>query len=101
MGSVDGRPVVVSGSEDGIMRLWDARTGVPIGRPLQHAGEVNSVALGAVDGRPVLISGGQTILLWDAHTGVDRPAARRAHLDSNSIPISEGRIVCGRNGRTE
>jgi eukaryotic-like serine/threonine-protein kinase len=31
---LDGRPVVVSGSEEGTVRVWDLATGAPIDRPL-------------------------------------------------------------------
>ncbi|MGH3613108.1 MAG: hypothetical protein ACRDRK_11040 [Pseudonocardia sp.] len=32
-GQLDGRPVVVSGSDDQTVRVWDAATGTPVGRP--------------------------------------------------------------------
>ena len=77
LGAVDGPAVVVSGSEDHTIRLWDAPSGAPIGEPLVgHTDGVSAVALGEVDGRAVVVSGSRdrTIRLWDArsHLGKSR-----------------------------
>jgi WD40 repeat protein len=67
-----GRAVVMSGSKDRAIRLWDGRTGEPIGQPfVGHKDDVNSVALGQVDGRAVVVSGSgdRTVRLWDGRTG--------------------------------
>jgi WD40 repeat protein len=46
LAEVDGEPVVVSGSWDATVRVWDARTGRPCGKPLTgHTGSVFAVAL--------------------------------------------------------
>ena len=45
-GELDGRTVVVSGSGDRTVRVWDLATGTPVGEPLTgHEGGVRSVAL--------------------------------------------------------
>lgn len=31
---LDGRPIAVTGSYDGTVRVWDLTTGVPVGDPL-------------------------------------------------------------------
>ena len=47
IGRAGGRDIVVSGSDNGIVRVWDAGTGEPIGEPLSgHFAEVNAVAIG-------------------------------------------------------
>ena len=69
IGQVDGRPVIVSGSNDQTVRVWDATTGTPIGDPFTgHTDWVSSVAIGQVDGRPVIVSGSndQTVRIWNA-----------------------------------
>ena len=39
VGELDGRPVVISGSDDGTVRVWDLATGAPVGDPFTgHAG---------------------------------------------------------------
>jgi WD40 repeat protein/tetratricopeptide (TPR) repeat protein len=69
--SPDGR-AALTGSADGTARLWDAATGQPLGRPLQHQLEVFAAAF-RPDGRAVLTgSGGASTgaaQLWDAATG--------------------------------
>ena len=46
-GTIDGEPVVVSGSLDHTVRLWEARTGAARGNPLQgHTGWGHSGGLG-------------------------------------------------------
>ena len=56
----DGTPVIVSGGDDGTVRVWRLADGIPVGEPLTgHDGRVGAVAVGALpDGTPVIISGG-------------------------------------------
>jgi WD40 repeat protein len=84
LGEVGDEPVVVSGSWDMTVRLWDARTGRPRGEPLtRHTGSVNAVALGEVDGELVVVSGGEdnTVRLWDARTGRPRGKPLSGHRE--------------------
>jgi len=62
--------MIVSGSGDNTLRLWDAKTGEAIGQPLSgHTGAVNSVAFNP-DGNTVASgSFDKTVRLWDVNTG--------------------------------
>jgi len=82
LGRVGARDVVVTGSNDGIVALWDAANGDPVrvfqshssrrfGIHSAHRGSVRSVVLGHVGERDVLVSGSDdgTVRLWDAVSG--------------------------------
>ena len=72
VGEVDGRPVAVSGSDDGSVRVWDLATGAAVSEPfIGHTGWVLSVAVGEVDGRSVVVSGSsdRSVRVWDLVTG--------------------------------
>jgi hypothetical protein len=69
---LDGRTVVVSGSADNTMRVWDLDTGAPVGSPLTgHTGPVSAVETTQLDGRTVVVSGSwdKTVRVWDLATG--------------------------------
>ena len=77
----DGRPVIVSGSGDETVRVWDLETGARSASPLTgHTDRGAAVAVGERDGRPVIVSGSgdETVRVWDLATGEPaRPAAHR------------------------
>jgi WD40 repeat protein len=59
VGELEGRPLIVSGGDDGTVWMWELADGSPIGEPLTaHDGPVSAVAVGELDGRPVIVSGG-------------------------------------------
>ena len=59
-----------SGSFDKTIRLWDAKTGAAIGKPLQgHTSLVLSVAFSPDGAQIASGSADETIWLWDAKTG--------------------------------
>jgi WD40 repeat protein len=67
-GTLDGRPVALSGGWDGVIRLWDARSGAALGDPLGgHEDWVAALTTVALDGQPCLLSGGAdcAVRLWD------------------------------------
>ena len=79
MFSPDGR-IILTPSDDGTARLWDAATGQPIGRPLKRPGGFWSAAF-SPDGKTILTgSHDGTAQLWDAATASPsvRPCGTRA-----------------------
>ena len=75
---LNGRPVIISGSDDKTVRVWDLATGAPIGQPLTgHTYPVWSVATAQLDGRPVIISGSRdkTVRVWDLACGCPKLCA--------------------------
>ena len=61
---------IVSGSYDKTLRLWDAKSGEPIGAPLKgHESRVMSVAFSPDGTRIVSGSYDKTLRLWDAKSG--------------------------------
>jgi WD40 repeat protein len=69
---VEGRPVVVSGSDDQTLRAWDLERGRQLAAPMRgHDGQVTAVAVGELQGRPVVVSGGHdhTVRVWDLERG--------------------------------
>ena len=101
---LDGRPVVISGGGDGMVRVWDLASGTPVGDPLTgHDGWVRAVAAADLDGQPVVISGSGdgTVRVWDLASGtaVGDPltghddwvrAVAAADLDGQPVVISGG-----------
>ncbi len=72
LGERNGTPVVVSGSSDLTVRVWDLVTGDAIYDPmLGHFGEVSAVAVINRKGQPTVVSGSEdmTLRLWDLATG--------------------------------
>ena len=93
VGELDGRPVVVSGSSDETVRVWDLATGAPVGDPFTgHTGGVRSVAVGELDGRPVVVSGSgdETVRVWDLATGAPVGDPFTGHAgEVNAVAVGE------------
>lgn len=66
--STDGRWVVTA-SEDGTARVWEAGTGQPAGPPLRHAGPVRWAEFSADGERVATASADGTARVWAAGTG--------------------------------
>ena len=66
--SPDGK-TILTGSDDKTARLWDAASGQPIGKPIQHSSQLSDVAF-SPDGKTILtacLDG--SARLWDVNTG--------------------------------
>ena len=68
MFSPDGARVVTA-SADNTAQVWDAATGVRVGKPLQHDDAVLSAAFGAREGQVVTASADKTARVWNAVYG--------------------------------
>lgn len=67
VGVADGRPVAVTGGNDGIVRLWDLEELAVVGEAETEAGEeIYTTRVAVLEGRAVAITGGQdrTMRVW-------------------------------------
>jgi len=93
--SPDGK-LIVSGSTDKTVQIWDATTGTAVGDPLQgHESCVSSVAF-SPDGKQI-VSGSwdKTVQIWDATTGTAVGDPLQGHEDCiNSVAFSpDGKLI--------
>ncbi|SEN38872.1 WD40 repeat [Nitrosospira multiformis] len=95
---------IVSGSVHSTLRLWDAKTGQPIGGLLRgHEAWVESVAFSPDGSRIVSGSVDRTVRLWDAQTGQPIGEPLRGHeaeVESVAFSPDGSRIVSGSEDRT-
>jgi WD40 repeat protein len=88
---------VVSGSYDGLVRIWDAATGAEVRTLEGHTARPHSVAF-SVDGTRI-VSGSydKSVRIWDAPTGVEVRTLEGHTDDVNSVVFSADgtRIVSG------
>jgi hypothetical protein len=80
---------IVSGSNDGTARVWDAATGASLAELRGHTGWVNSAAFSPDGTQIVTASDDNTARLWDAVNGTSR--ATLVHM--NATRGSSGRIL--------
>ena len=79
--SPDGRHII-SGSRDRTIRIWDAKTGAIVGKPLVgHTSVVFSVAYSPDGGHIISGSHDRTIRIWDAKTGAAVGKPLEGHID--------------------
>ncbi|HUR05536.1 MAG TPA: WD40 repeat domain-containing protein [Nonomuraea sp.] len=66
VGTVNGRPVVVTGGGDGLLRIWDLATHELVGAPLPTGqGVLYDVMIMRRDNRDVAVTNGDTLRVWD------------------------------------
>jgi WD40 repeat protein len=71
MGHFRERDVIVSGSEDKTVKVWDPESGDCVRTLEGHYDKVTSVAMGHFGGRDVIVSGSEdkTVKMWDLESG--------------------------------
>ncbi len=101
--SVGGRQVVVSGSRDRTVRLWDLATRRPLARLSGHTNWVRKVAVTDLDGDRIAVSGSDdgTVRLWDLarRKPLGRPIDQGEPVFSLAVAQDDGRPVAITGGR--
>ncbi|WP_165960959.1 caspase family protein [Actinocrispum wychmicini] len=85
-GDMDGRPIVLSGGEDGTVRIWDLITQRPIGEPLRPGSRsITALAVGEMGEFTVAVVGGSDgrLRMWDLSSG--RPLGENLDGHTNEI----------------
>ncbi|WP_435008935.1 protein kinase domain-containing protein [Tundrisphaera lichenicola] len=93
---------ILTGSDDGTARLWDATTGAEVLTIKAHAGPVGS-AVFSPDGSRILTGGAdKTARIWDSRTGVEVRAIQGPDIKIFSVAFSPdgSRILIGGDGGT-
>jgi WD40 repeat protein/serine/threonine protein kinase len=90
---------IASGSQDGIIKIWDAKTGQELRRIPAHKNHVRSIAF-SPDGLS-LASGSwdETVKIWDAQTGQARRTLKGHHVKVWSVAFSpDGKLLASGAG---
>jgi WD40 repeat protein len=64
---------VVTASDDHTARIWDARTGQPLGKPMQHEDIVRTALFDPTGERVVTASDDHTARIWKAAEAAGQP----------------------------
>ncbi|KAF7358414.1 WD40 repeat-like protein [Mycena venus] len=88
---------IVSGSDDGTLRVWDARTGALVTRPFQgHNDKVNSVSFSPEGGKIVSGPADHTLRIWDMHLDfAAEETLSDGHSDRVHSDARTGALVAG------
>lgn len=97
VGELDGRPVAVTGSQDGTARLWDLISQRQIGVPLAVGVAVSAIEISELDDYTLVLTGAEdgTIRIWDLSVGQEHGDPLTGH--TNRVES----IVTGRIARTD
>jgi WD40 repeat protein len=89
IGRAGDRDVIVSGSHDKTVRVWDAVTGDLVCTLTGHHDAVTAVAIGRAGDRDVIVSGcdDAMVRIWDAVTGEPRAAPLSHNREKVSVAI--------------
>ncbi len=85
--SPDGRTVLLASRDNKTVRMWDAATWRPVGKPMEHQESVASV-LFSRDGKTILTWGGGSAMLWAATTA--EPIGQLVVNERRDHPVAFG-----------
>ncbi|MFI6324623.1 hypothetical protein ACIBG8_44355 [Nonomuraea sp. NPDC050556] len=89
VGMVNGKPVIVTGGSDDLLRIWDLATHKLIGAPIPAGQDgVNHIELHRWDGKDISVVSGGTLRTWDL--GARRPLTppmQTGTLDTNLLAV--------------
>jgi WD40 repeat protein len=75
-------------------RVWDTRTGLPVGVPLRHKGRIRSAAFSPDGQRVVTASDDGTARVWEARTGLPAgPPLRHGKPVTSALFGPQGRFI--------
>jgi WD40 repeat protein len=111
-GVLAGRPIVITGCDDGSVRFWDLATGQPIREWLlgDQSVPLSSVALGSFKRRPVLATGYEgyesgAVVVWNLASGrpIHRQVIHRAFVLGKAVVVTmlDDRLVAFAHGPDE
>ncbi|MFD8339019.1 caspase family protein [Streptomyces malaysiensis subsp. malaysiensis] len=83
VGSLDGRPIAVTGSADGTALVWDLTSQRQIGDPLSVGIAVSAIAIGDLGDYTVALTGAEdgTVRVWDLSAGQEYGRALTGHTN--------------------
>jgi WD40 repeat protein len=98
--SPDGKTILTAGGYK-TARLWDAASGQPVGKPLEHQDRVDAVAF-SPDGKSILTASDQTARLWDTASGraLGRPMGHSAWIRAVASSPDGKTILTGSSDQT-
>jgi WD40 repeat protein len=92
----DGR--LISGSSDGLIKVWDINTGRCINTITGHSNSATSLVVH--DGRLISGSGDNTIKVWDINTGRCINTITGHNYFVSSLVVHDGRLISGSGDNT-
>jgi uncharacterized caspase-like protein len=97
VGQLDNRPVIVTGTIDGEVIVWDLATRQQVGAPFKaHDDAVRAIAFGTLEGKPVIVTGGAnadpTVRLWDLATRLPIGRALEGHT-KEVVAVALGQVA--------